>query len=30
MCGVTFIVRITGLEVLKLNAPQENIEKLNP
>ena len=30
MCGVTFIVRIIGLEVLKLNAPQENIEKSNP
>ena len=30
MCGVTFIVGIIGLEVLKLNDPQENIEKSNP
>ena len=30
MCRVTFIVGIIGLEVLKLNDPQENIEKSNP
>ena len=30
MCGVTFIVGIIGLDVLKLNDPQENIEKSNP